>query len=179
MSYTLRPAADEYVDIFGRYIVRVPDGDIIDILRRQAHDTTARLRGLPDTRAEWAYAPDKWTIKEVVGHLADVERVMSYRALRFAREDATPLPSFDENTWTPAGRFGERSLDNLLDDFMAVRNATVSLFDGIPADAWTRRGTFSGGTFSVRAIACIICGHERHHVAVLEERYGVPAISAH
>jgi len=175
MSYTLRPAADEYVDVFGRYIERVPEGDLVDVMRRQVHDTSSLLRGLPAAQADHAYAPGKWTIKEVVGHMSDVERVMSYRALRFARMDATPLAFFDENAWTPAGRFGDRGLDNLLDDFMAVRAATVALLDGIPAAAWTRRGTFSGGTFSVRAIACIICGHERHHLAVLEQRYGVRA----
>jgi hypothetical protein len=173
MSYTLRPAADEYVDVFARYIERVPEGDLVDILRRQAQATMDLLRGLPAAKADWAYGEDKWTIKEVVGHISDVERVMSYRALRFARADETPLPSFDENTWTPAGRFGERSLDSLLDEFAAIRTATVALFGGIPHEAWTRRGIFSGGTFSVRAIACIICGHERHHRAVLEERYGL------
>jgi hypothetical protein len=178
MSYTLRPTPDEYAAHHGHYVALVPEGDIVDLLRRQESQTAERIRALPASKADWAYAPGKWTIKEVLGHMADTERVMSYRALRFAREDPTPLAFFDENAWVPAGRFGERTLQSLLDEFLAVRAATIALFDGLPADAWSRRGTFSGATATVRAIACVICGHELHHLAVLEERYGLPAIAA-
>jgi hypothetical protein len=174
-GYTLRPAADEYVPSFAGYIGKVPQGDIITILRTQIETTVGSLRALPEAKGDHAYAPDKWTIKEVVGHLADVERVMSFRALWFARADPAPLPAFDENTWAPEGRFGQRPLADLLQEFTHVRAATVALLSGLPAEAWTRRGVSNQRVLSVRALACIMAGHELHHRAILRERYGVSA----
>src|SRR2546423_5296233 len=117
--------------------------------------------------------PGKWSIKEVIGHVTDAERVFSYRALRFARADTISLPGFDENAWVPAGNFGARSLADLAAELDAVRPATIALFRGLDAAALARRGTASDNAVSVRAIAWIIAGHERHHVALLHERYGV------
>ena len=131
-AYTLRPTPDEHATFFAGYIGRVPPGDLITTLNTQITDTLAMLRAVPEGRGDYAYEPDKWTIKEVVGHLSDVERVMSYRALWFARADATPLPAFDENTWAPEGRFGERSMTSSL---LTARTASQGLAAG---RGWSR-----------------------------------------
>ncbi len=177
-DYEGRPAPDEYAPFYGRYIERVPAGGIVGILARQVDDTVALLEGLSDTAAEHRYAPGKWSIKEVVGHVADGERVFAYRALRFGRGDAIALPGFDENEYVPAGRFDDRSLASVLDELVAVRRATVALLDGLPADAWLRRGVASGADVTVRALACMTAGHELHHRALLEERYRVRELAA-
>jgi hypothetical protein len=170
MGYSERPAPDEYAPYFGGYIGQVPEGDLVEVLRAQQPATSALLLTFAHA-ADRAYAPGKWTVKEVVGHLSDVERVMSCRALRIARGDETPLPSFDENAYTPAGRFDLRTLDDLIAELEAVRAATVALFAGLPPEAWERRGTFSGNPGTPRAIACIIAGHELHHRDILRTRY--------
>src|SRR5437879_7064706 len=122
-----RPQADEHNPYYRKYIDQVPDGDLVSMLREQAMDTVALLRGLSDDRANYAYAPGKWTVKEVVGHLMDTERVMAYRALTIARNDTTNLPGFDENAWVPAANFGARSLGDLLEEFQVVRASTIHL----------------------------------------------------
>ncbi len=175
---SVRPAQGEFDEYYGKYIRRVPDGDIVETLVRQIVATLDPLRALEDARGQHSYGPDKWTINEVIGHLCDAERVFVHRALRFARGDATPLPSFDENAYVPAGEFRERSLHGLLDEYVAVRAATVALFAHLPRSAWTRGGTANGVYVSVRAFAWITAGHELHHRALLEERYGVPMAGA-
>lgn len=172
-----RPNPDEYAPAYARYVDRVPAGDIADVLHGQVGDTLALLRGLPEDRAGFAYAPGKWTVKTVVGHVADVERVMAYRALSIGRGDAAPLPGFEENDWAPMGRFDDRSLDDLLDELVAARDSTVALLRGLPDDAWERRGVASEAPVSVRGLACIIAGHELHHRAVLRERYLLAPLS--
>lgn len=166
-----RPAAAEYAPYYGRYIDKVPAGDLLRTLEGQARETQALLAGLSDAKALHRYAPDKWSIKEVIGHVADTERVFSYRALRFARADETPLPGFDEKAWAPAGRFDARSLKDLAGELDAVRRATIALFSGLDTEALARRGTADDKPITVRALAWIIAGHERHHVALLHERY--------
>ena len=167
-----RPEADEYAPYYGRYVERVRAGDIALVLEETARETADLLRSdLARARADHRYAEGKWSVKEVVGHLADAERVFAYRLLRFARADETALPGFDENTYVPAGRFDERTLDDLLDEFLAVRNATLALVRGLPEAAWTRRGVASENVMSVRALATVIAGHELHHRAILEQRY--------
>jgi uncharacterized protein (DUF1330 family) len=170
-----RPGPDEYGAFYAAYVADVPAGGIVALLARQVEDTCRLLEGLPDSRAEHAYAPGKWTIKEVVGHLVDSERVFSYRALRFARGDGAELPGFDEKHYVPAGEFGDRSLASLLDELRTVRRSTVALLGNLPSGAWLRKGIASGHPVSVRAIACIIAGHELHHRRILEERYLVDA----
>jgi len=167
-----RPAADEHAAYFGRYVERVPDGDLVALLREQIVETAALLRRSRD-RADFAYAPGKWTLKQVVGHLADVERVMAYRALWIARNDMTPLPGFDENAWVDNARFGARSLDDLLEEFEITRASTVQLASHLDAEEFARRGTSNGNPMSVRALFYIIAGHERHHVALFRERYNL------
>jgi hypothetical protein len=173
------PATDEYGAPYAGYIARVPAGhDLLDLLARQAEENGARLRAVPEARGGHRYAAGKWSVKEVVLHLADVERIMAYRALRVARGDATPLPGFDENAYAPHSGADAQPLAALLDEWGDVRRATLSLFRHLPADAWTRRGTASGFPVTVRALAWIIAGHERHHLEVLDQRYelwGAPA----
>jgi uncharacterized damage-inducible protein DinB len=168
-----RPGAAEYSPYYGRYIDRVPEGDLLRTLEGQARETQSLLAGLSDAKALHRYAPDKWSIKEVIGHVADTERVFTYRALCFARADETPLPGFDEQAWAPAGRFDARSLKDLAAELGAVRRATIALLSGLDAEALARRGTADNKAITVRALAWIIAGHERHHVALLHERYEV------
>ena len=168
-----RPVAAEYAPYYGRYIDKVPDGDLLRTLEDQGRETQAVLARLSEAKALHRYAPGKWSVKEVIGHVSDTERVFSYRALRFARGDTIALPGFDENAWVPAGSFDARSLADLAAELDAVRRATLTLFRGLDAAALARRGTASDNAVSVRAIAWIIAGHERHHVALLHERYKV------
>lgn len=166
-----RPKADEHAPYYGRYIARVPDGDLISVLRDQIADSSALLRRVPADRADFAYEPGKWTVKEVVGHMADVERVMAYRALTFARQDTTDLPGFDENAWVANAGFGACALDDLVDELETVRAATIQLASHLGAEALARRGSANGNSVTVRALFYIIAGHERHHAALLRERY--------
>jgi hypothetical protein len=166
-----RPAAGENLPYYDKYIGLVPDGDLVEMLARNADDTLALVRSQPPEAAEHAYAEGKWTVKEVIGHLCDAERIFSYRLLRIARGDTTPLAGFDENAFVPAGEFGGRTLESLLEEFAAVRAATIALVAGLPDDAWARSGTASDAGVSARAIAYIICGHELHHREILTSRY--------
>lgn len=170
-SYQDLPAASEFNPYYGKYIALVPPGDIFSQLERQAHETAKLLAGISAAKAEHRYAPGKWSIKEVVGHLADAERIFTYRALRFARGDANPLHSFDENAYVPAGEFGERPLPEIAEELRAVRNATLALFRGLPEQSMSRTGVASDALVSVRALAWITAGHELHHVKLLRERY--------
>lgn len=168
-----RPEADEIPPHYVAYIARVTESDPVAVLAAQIDVTTALLRGVSEADALKRYAPGKWSVKEVVGHLADTERIMAYRALRVARGDETPLPGFDENAYVPPARFDARPLADLVADLRTVRSASVSLFKSFDADAWRRRGTASGKAVSVRAIGYMIPGHERHHVEILKTRYGL------
>ncbi len=165
------PANDEYATPYAGYVARVPSGDIVTTIRTQLPATLSLLRAVEPARTLTGYAPGKWSIRDIVQHMADTERVMSYRALRIARGDPTPLPGFDENAYAPAAGAGARSMESLLAEFETVRASTVALLDGFPGEAWERRGTASGSRVTVRALAWIIAGHERHHVAIIRERY--------
>ena len=166
-----RPDATEYAPFYGTYVGKVPDGDLLELLERQRRETQNVLAGLSDTQALHRYAPGKWSIKEVVGHLMDSERVFCYRALRFARADEKPLQGFDDKAWVPAGSFDARPLADLAAELDAVRRATIALFGGFDAAALARKGTANNNEVTVRALAWIVAGHERHHVAILRERY--------
>jgi DinB family protein len=166
-----RPKADEHSPYFSRYIDRVPEGDLIALLELQFADTLALLRRVPRDREDFAYADGKWTVKEVVGHLSDAERVFAYRALRFARNDPTELASFDENAWVANANFGRLRLADVVDEFNSVRQSTLRLAKNLNADELARRGVANGNAVSVRALFYIIAGHERHHVGLFRERY--------
>ena len=164
-----RPGADEYAPYYGQYVSVVPGDDVMAVLERQ--EVARLLAGLGEPKGGHRYAPGKWSVKEIVGHLADTERIMAYRALRIARGDETPLPGFEQDDYVRAAGFDERSLEELLDEFEAVRRATVTLFRSLASMTHGRRGTANGVPVSVRALAYIIAGHERHHAKVLETRY--------
>jgi len=166
-----RPDPSEFAPYYGKYIGLVPDGSIVDCLETQIAGTSALLRSLPDEKANHRYAPGKWSVKEVVGHLADSERVFAYRALRFARNDRTSLPGFDENLYAANAGFAARPLGDVLSEYAAVRQATLTLFRGLSDEAWLRRGIASENSVSVCALAWIIAGHELHHRKILVERY--------
>ena len=168
-----RPEPDEIPSFYVGYIKRVPETDPVTACASQIEETAGLLHGLSDTDARYRYGQGKWSIKEVVGHLADTERIMSYRALRIARGDTTPLPSFDENAYVPVANFDVRSLADLVGELRTVRTATLALLRTFDAEAWSRRGTASGKPVSVRALGFMIPGHERHHVEILRTRYGV------
>jgi hypothetical protein len=166
-----RPATTEFAPYYGRYIERVPDDDLLATLSRQHDDTQTLLKSIPPARWGHRYAPGKWSVAEVIGHLADVERVFAYRALRFARGDATPLPGFDENAWMPQSGYDRRPLPAIAAEFETVRRATLAFLRGLDDEMVLRRGRANDVEFSVRACAWIIAGHELHHVALLRERY--------
>jgi len=168
------PAADEYAPYYGRYIAQVPSGaHILDQLERQREEVLARFRNVPESKGAHRYAPGKWSVRQLVCHLSDTERIMAYRALRIARADATPLPGFDENAYAPESGADAVPLAELVAEFADVRRASLALFRHLPAEAWIRRGSASGSPFSVRALAWIIVGHPIHHLGVLRERYGL------
>jgi uncharacterized damage-inducible protein DinB len=167
-----KPQADEHVAYVRQYLDLLPDdGLILEHLRGNAAATSALLRAVPEERLTFRYAPGKWTIKEIVQHLTDDERIYAYRALRFARGDATELPGFDQDAYTTETGANRRSLNDLLDEFATVRAATVSLYEGLDDAVLTRRGVASGNVMSVRAIAYHIAGHELRHVRIIRERY--------
>jgi uncharacterized damage-inducible protein DinB len=171
---TDRPPMAEYPPYFARYIDRVPAGDIVVQLRDNAATLGATIATLDDARGAQRPEPGKWSIREMLGHLIDVERVFVYRALCIARGDSAPLSSFDQNDYAAAAGSDARPLADLRDELRALRESTIRFFASLPAGAWTRIGVVGGNNLSVRAIAHIIVGHTQHHLQVLAERYGVP-----
>jgi hypothetical protein len=166
-----RPGSDESAPFYHGYIAEVPGEAIGAYLEAQLTELERVLAPLDESRARSRYAAGKWSIKEVVGHLADSERIFGYRLLRIGRGDGTPLPGFDENAYVPAGGFDARPLASVLGELRAVRQGTIALAHGMPANAWSRRGEASGKVISARALAYIIVGHLTHHERVLRERY--------
>ncbi len=168
-----RPADDEYAPFYGTYVSKVPEGDVARYLETQLRETRSLLATIPEGRGNHRYAEGKWSVKEVIGHMCDAERIFAYRVLRFARADQTPLSSFDENTYAVAGQFDKRTMASLVDEFAQVRDATLALVRTLDADSGARRGVASNKEVSVRALVYIIAGHVTHHVGVLRERYAV------
>lgn len=166
-----RPERSEAAEYYFHYIDLVPDGDIVRTLASQRDEAMAYLERIPEGRAGYRYADDKWTLRDVVGHLNDTERLFAARAFWFARGFDTPLPSFDQNVAISTGGFGARTWRSLIDEFAAVRDASITFFAGLPEAAWERRGIASGNPFTVRALAYLIAGHVTHHVRIVDERY--------
>lgn len=166
-----RPGADEHAEYYSKYTSLVPDGDLLEFLDRQLGEFEGFLRGIPAHLHDHRYAEGKWSIREVIGHISDAERIFSYRALRFSRGDPTPLASFDENAYVADARFAEQEFDHLVDEWVAVRRATLALLRGLNAEEAARRGIASGWEVSVRALAWIMAGHVIHHTSILRERY--------
>jgi len=166
-----RPGTGEYAPYYERYISLIPSDDIVTALERQAIDTKALLSALTSQQAEFRYAPGKWSVKEVLGHINDTERIMAYRALRIARSDKTPIEGFEQDDYVRIGNFGQRRLEELVEEFKAVRRATVALFGSLDAEAAFRRGIANKNEITPRALAYIIAGHELHHRRILQEKY--------
>jgi hypothetical protein len=166
-----RPSSGEFSPSHAPYVALLPDGDIQSFLASQLPRVADFFGGMTEKRGAYRYAPDKWSVKEVLGHVCDTERIMSYRALRFARGDDTPLAGFDENLYAPAAGAGARTIADLADEFSAIRGATLALFRGLPAGAWLREGSANGAPASVRGLAWVIAGHVEHHLAIIRERY--------
>ncbi len=165
-----RPAEDECDPYYHRYVARV-EGGVMEQMEAQVEEVSRLLRGLPEDAALARYEPGKWSVKEVAGHLADTERVMTYRALRIARGDQTPLPGFDQDQFMAGADFDARPLASLVAEWEAVRHASLALFRGLAPETHGRRGTASGAPVTVRALAYITVGHVAHHLEVLRTRY--------
>lgn len=168
-----KPPVSEYAGFFERYVNLVPNEDPLHLLDKQTYTLEGLLENLTEEQAGFAYAEGKWSIKQVVGHLADTERILSYRALCFSRQEQQPLPGFNENLYVAQANFPHRPLADLLQDCRVVRQATLSLFRGMDEEMLSRTGTANNNLLSVRALAYIIAGHELHHLAILRSRYGV------
>jgi uncharacterized damage-inducible protein DinB len=172
MKLIPRPEPGEYAPYAIMYIGLLPDdGLILKHLEDNLRTTTEFLRRLPEEKLTYRYAEGKWTIKEILAHHIDDERIYAYRALRFARNDKSELPGFEQDDYAPESGANERSLDDLLDEFAAVRKSTIALFNSFNEHVLTRAGVASGNVMSVRAIAYHIAGHELHHMNIIKERY--------
>jgi uncharacterized damage-inducible protein DinB len=168
---TQRPGGDEHAAYYAGYVAGAPDGDLVDTLTAQGSRLAQMIRGIPESQGDHRYAEGKWSIKDVVLHVSDAERVFSYRLLRFARGDATNLAGFDEGPYVQHGGAGARSLADLAEDFAAVRRATLSLITSLDDEAMARRGLANNNPVSARALAWITAGHAEHHARILRERY--------
>lgn len=168
---TAIPDRTEAAEYYFTYIDQVPEGDICELLEAQLAETLALLHGISDEQSLHRYAPDKWSIRQVVNHLNDTERLFVFRAFWFARGFDSPLPSFDQNVAVSTAGADERSWSSLVEEFRTIRAATLTFFQNLPADAWARHGVASGNQFTVRALAYIAAGHVTHHTAILRERY--------
>lgn len=166
-----RPAEGEFLPYYERYIALVPAGDVLTTLDNQMSETQDLLRGLPASISTYRYAPDKWSVNEVIGHVADSERIFASRALRFARNDPTPLPGFEQDDYVRNSKFDSYPLAELASELDSVRRTTVFLFKHLEEAAWMRRGPANNAEVSVRALAYIIAGHELHHRQMLVARY--------
>jgi uncharacterized damage-inducible protein DinB len=166
-----KPESNEYASYYEKYVSLVPDANVVETLERQIEDTLALLRAVPEERGGHAYEAGKWSIKQVVGHIIDAERIFAYRALAIARGEKQPLPGMDQEEYMAGVDFDARTLADLLDEFAHLRSANVHMLRGLDADAWARRGVASNNEVTVRALTYIIAGHEAHHVRILRERY--------
>ncbi|KWX85043.1 squalene-hopene cyclase [Paenibacillus riograndensis] len=167
-----RPQPGEYSEFPARYISLVPpEGELAAVLREQSNLMYDLLDRLSEEQGSYRYAEGKWSIKQMLGHLTDNDRIMSYRLLAIARGEKAPLPGYEENDYAAAGEFERFTLSEMVQHYKLVRQSTIALLESLPEEAWTRMGTASGNPISVRAIACVIIGHELHHLGVLKERY--------
>ncbi|HZT58391.1 MAG TPA: DinB family protein [Pyrinomonadaceae bacterium] len=166
-----KPQTNEYAAYYGKYISLVPEGDVVETLARQSEETLALLHSITEERAGHRYEPGKWSIKQVVGHIIDAERIFAYRALAIARGDRARLPGMEQDEYMAGADFDSRTLASLAEEFSHLRRANVLMFRNLDAAAWSRRGVASDNEVTVRALAYIIAGHEAHHVQILRERY--------
>lgn len=168
---SLRPEPGEYASYYDRYVSLVAANDILAALEDQRRQMLLLLCGRTEADGDLRYAPDKWSLKEVLGHVNDTERIMSYRALRISRGDATPIEGYEQDDYVRNGPFARLPLANLIEDYIAVRRTTISLFRNLDEGDWSRRGVANKNEVTVRALAYIIAGHELHHRRIIEEKY--------
>ena len=166
-----RPTPEEFNEFYQDYIDQVPDGDILDFLKSQRLRMNELISSFPESRIDYRYADGKWSAKQVVGHVVDTEWIFTYRALRIARNDRTPMAGMDQNEFMAGANFGDRTLESLGQEFNHLRSASVELFSSFNEGVMSRSGTASGFPFTVRALIYIIGGHTEHHMCVLQERY--------
>ncbi|MEH7247322.1 DinB family protein [Neobacillus niacini] len=166
-----RPVENEYPEYYLPYINLVPQGDLLQILQENLQEVVNLFEGISEEKAYYRYAPGKWSVKELLGHITDTERIMCYRLLRVGRGDQTPLAGFNENDYVQGSQTNNLSMEAILEDFKAVRNATISLIRNLPAAAWANKGNANGLEITTRAIAYIIAGHQIHHCKIVEDRY--------
>jgi hypothetical protein len=166
-----RPQAGEYAPYYERYISLIQGSDILGTLDEQRRQMLLLLSGKTDEDGNFRYAPNKWSLKEVLGHVNDTERIFAYRALRFARNDQTPIEGYEQDDYVKFGPFVRSPLEELVEDYIAVRRATLTLFRNLDEEAWKRRGVANKNEVTVRALAYTIAGHELHHRRILEEKY--------
>jgi hypothetical protein len=171
----IRPGPTEYAAYYETYVSLITGNDILNVLEAQRLQMVQLFAGRSERDGKFRYAPEKWTVKEVLGHVNDTERIFAYRALRIARGDQKPLEGFEQDDYVRAAGSNERTLADLAEEFATVRDASVSLFRSLNEEGWTRRGTANKNEVTVRALAFITAGHELHHRRILEERY-FPAI---
>ena len=174
--YKTRPDPSDYAPDDEAYVSKVPDTNVLEVLREQIGEMSEMFGRMTDEDASFRYADGKWSLKQLVGHCTDTERVDVYRAMRIARSDETPLLGCDENRYVSGSNFDARSLADLLSEFVLVRKATIAFFGTLDAGAWSRTGVANDFTYSVRALAFIIAGHLEHHRLVIGERY-LPLLS--
>lgn len=166
-----RPEPSEYAQYYDKYVSLVPDGDILALLGQQMDETLSLLSNISEERANHRYEPGKWSIKELIGHLIDTERIFAYRALRFARGDRTELPGFEQDDYIRNASFDDYPLNDLASELEHLRRADIFLFRHLSEEAWGRKGAANNSEISVRALAYIIAGHELHHREILRTRY--------
>ncbi|MEP7274496.1 MAG: DinB family protein [Acidobacteriota bacterium] len=166
-----RPATTDYAQAFGPYVGLVPEADILGVLDNQSQEVADLTSNISAEQAAFRYAPDKWSIREVMGHLADSERVFGFRAMALARGERAELPGFEENEYVDHGDFDDWSLSDLVAQFQSLRSSNVQLFKHLSDDAWKRSGIVNGNSITVPSLAWIIAGHLRHHIGILNERY--------
>lgn len=166
-----RPENNEFAEFYSGYVSLVPETRIIDVLSGQPGELKALLSSVPEEKGGYTYSDGKWTLKQVLGHIIDGERVFAYRAHRISHGDSTPLAGFDQNTYIENGRSDQRTILDLLGEFDLQRRSNVLLFESLRDADWDRRGTASDAEVTVRALAFIMAGHVRHHLAILRSRY--------
>ncbi len=170
-----RPLPGEYPEAYAPYIAAAGEGEISASLQSQMGEVTALFAGLSEAQGGFRYAPGKWSLKDLLQHLSDAERIFTYRCLRIGRGDATPLPGFDEETYAVAAKADAHSVADLLADWRAARSASLALFRSLPEAAWDHQGTTNGRAITARCIPFICAGHTAHHLTVIRERY-LPAL---
>jgi hypothetical protein len=166
-----RPSDDEFALFYAGYVSLAPEDDIIGVLERQAHDVEAAMAAYSPAREQLRYAAGKWSVRELLGHVIDAERVFGFRAFCFSRGDRNPLPGFEQNDYIARSDYDRQSLGDLVSEFRAVREVNLSVLRRLDAHAWRRIGTASGERVSVRALAYIMAGHVRHHLGILRTHY--------